>query len=121
MIDLHKNIGREGAMRRLMLAVIACVMLLPTAGCGDWFYRLNMYDQPRYEPLEPSDFFEDGMSSRPLVEGTVARGQLRDNEALYTGKVDGKLVDELPVDLDEDLLVRGQERFNIFCTPCHGQ
>jgi hypothetical protein len=78
-----------------------------------------MHDQPRYEPLEPSTFFADGRSSRPLVEGTVARGSLRLDELLYTGKVDGELSETLPLPVTHELLERGRERYNIYCTPCH--
>lgn len=82
---------------------------------------LDMYDEPRFEPLEASTFFDDGTSARPLVAGTVARGDLREDEAFYTGKIDGKYVTELPLELDHKLLARGQERFNIYCSPCHGR
>jgi hypothetical protein len=78
-----------------------------------------MHDQPRYEPLEPSTFFADGRSSRPLVEGTVARGYLRLDELLYTGKVNGELSETLPFSVTRELLERGQERYNVYCTPCH--
>lgn len=83
----------------------------------------DMYDQPRYEALEKSDFFDDHRASRPVVAGTVARGDLREDEVLYTGKQDGQLVQELPQGLEVKLALvrRGRERFNIFCTPCHGQ
>jgi mono/diheme cytochrome c family protein len=91
--------------------------LAPAAGCRD-----DMADQPRYEPLVASDFFPDGMASRPLVEGTIARGQLPEDRALETGKgADGEFLAELPVPLDDRLLRRGQERFNIFCSVCHGR
>jgi mono/diheme cytochrome c family protein len=80
-----------------------------------------MYDQPRYEPLEASAFFEDGQSSRPLVPGTVARGQLRDDDHFYTGNVDGKLVETFPFEVDRSVLERGRERFDIYCSPCHGR
>ena len=70
----------------------ALLVLVLTAGC-----RQDMHDQPKYEPLEASAFFADGQASRPLVEGTVARGQLREDERLYTGKVDGQPVDDVPV------------------------
>ncbi len=81
-----------------------------------------MYDQPRKEPLEASDFFDDGRASRPLVVGTIARGQLSANETFHTGKADGRLAEDLPenVELNMDLLRRGQQRFNIFCINCHG-
>lgn len=87
------------------------------AGCG----RQDMVDQHRYEPLEASPFFEDGRSVRPPVEGTVARGHLRLDEPFYTGKRDGELVSELPVPVTEALLSRGRERFDIYCSPCHGR
>jgi hypothetical protein len=88
--------------------------LLLLVGC-----RQDMHDQPRYEALEPSDFFADGRSSRPLVEGTIARGHLRADELLYTGKINGELSQVLPFTVTDELLARGQERYNIYCTPCH--
>ena len=83
--------------------------------------RQDMHDQPRYEPLEQSQFFEDQRSARPLVEGTVARGHLNDDPALYTGKVDGVAVTSLPFPITAEVLQRGQQRYNIFCAPCHDQ
>jgi mono/diheme cytochrome c family protein len=79
----------------------------------------KMADQPRYDPLTRSAFFGDERSARPLVEGTVARGQLRTDEHLYSGKDRGKLVDTFPFPVTRQVLERGQERFNIFCSPCH--
>jgi mono/diheme cytochrome c family protein len=81
---------------------------------------LDMYDQPHKEPLEASQFFANGMSARPLVPGTVARGQLREDDAFYIGSVDGKYVEELPIPLTPELLARGRERFDIYCSMCHG-
>jgi hypothetical protein len=78
-----------------------------------------MHVQPRYKSLEPSTFFDDGRSARPLVEGTVARGHLRIDEQLYTGKVNGVDVDTFPFPVTRAVLERGRERFNIFCSPCH--
>lgn len=86
--------------------------------------RQDMHDQPRYRPLAASTFFPDGRSARPAVEGTVARGYLKNNIPLYYGKVarnSPEFVTELPVKLDKALLERGQQRFNIYCSPCHGQ
>ena len=80
----------------------------------------EMANQPRYTPLESSSFFKDGRASRPLVPGTVARGQLRDDEHLYTGKVNGVLVDTFPFPITRADLARGRARFTIYCTPCHG-
>ncbi len=80
----------------------------------------QMADQPRYQPLQRSTFFGDERSARPLPPGTVARGELREG-ALYTGKSNGALVNTLPLPLTLALLERGQERFDIFCSPCHGR
>ncbi len=80
----------------------------------------QMADQPRYQPLQKSTFFGDERSARPLPPGTVARGELREGP-LYTGKANGALVETLPLPLTLALLERGQERFDIFCSPCHGR
>jgi hypothetical protein len=81
--------------------------------------RQQMADQPRYESLSRSTFFGDERSARPLVEGTVARGQRRSDEHFYTGKSRDQLVDTFPFPVTRAVLARGQERFNIFCSPCH--
>src|SRR5688500_14268853 len=80
-----------------------------------------MHDAPRYEPLEQSAFFADGRSSRVLLANTVARGQLREDDHLYTGKVGGQLATEFPMPVTDETMARGQERFNVFCSPCHGR
>jgi hypothetical protein len=79
----------------------------------------KMADQPRYKPLAKSDFFDDARASRPLVEGTVARGYLQADEYFYTGKTNGKPVDRFPFPVTKNTLLRGQDRYNIFCSPCH--
>ena len=78
-----------------------------------------MHDQPKYEPFEDSDFFADGIASRIPVEGTVAWGQLHDDDHFYTGTVDGKLVTTFPFKVDATVIERGQQRYDIFCSPCH--
>ncbi|HEY1910234.1 MAG TPA: cytochrome c [Vicinamibacterales bacterium] len=83
--------------------------------------RQDMHDQPKYIPLRESTFFRDDRSARPLVEGTVARGQLHDDELLYTGKVQGEDSPVFPFAVDARVMARGQERFNIYCAPCHGR
>ena len=88
--------------------------LVVIAGC-----RQDMHNQPKYRGLRASAFFADGSSARPLVEGTVARGTLQEDEAFFTGKIDKIDVKELPFAVDEQVLNRGQERFNIYCSPCH--
>jgi mono/diheme cytochrome c family protein len=80
-----------------------------------------MHDQPKYVPLRQSAFFNDERSARPLVEGTVARGQLREDELMYTGKVKGEDAAVFPMRVDAAVMARGQERFNIYCSPCHGK
>jgi hypothetical protein len=83
--------------------------------------RQDMHDQPKYQPLEASDFFADGRASRPVPTGTVARGQLNADTHLYSGKIGNKFADTLPFAVSPAVLERGQERFNIFCSPCHGR
>ena len=80
-----------------------------------------MHDQPRYKPLAATDFFGDGRSARPAVEGTVARGHLRIDKARYTGKVEGKTSPSFRSRSPRADLLRGQERFNIYCSPCHSR
>jgi mono/diheme cytochrome c family protein len=81
--------------------------------------RQEMYDQAKYKPLGQSRFFPDDRAARPLPDGTVARGWLRSDQKLYQGRQGHDLVAALPMPLTKELLQRGQDRFNIFCTPCH--
>jgi hypothetical protein len=83
--------------------------------------RQDMHDQPRYKPYARSAFFNDELSARPLVPGTVAQGALREDELLYTGKVAGKEADLFPFPVTREVLLRGRQRFDIFCSPCHGR
>lgn len=80
-----------------------------------------MHDAPRYEPLEASTFFTDGRGSRTLVANTVARGTLREDDHLYQGKIDGQLANVFPVPVTAEVMARGRERFDVFCSPCHGR
>jgi mono/diheme cytochrome c family protein len=96
--------------------VLMAICLFVASAC-----RQDMHDQPKYRGLRPSVFFADGASARPRVEGTVARGTLQEDEAFFTGKVSNATVKELPFAIDAQVLDRGQERFNIYCSPCHGQ
>ena len=81
--------------------------------------RLDMHVQPKYLPYEPTDFFGDGRSERQPVAGTVARGHLKLDELLYTGKEDGVPADKFPFPITRADLERGRERYNVYCTPCH--
>jgi hypothetical protein len=101
---------------RNSLSMLMAMMLLGGTGCE---IRKAMYDQPKYRPLQKSEFFADARASRPLVAGTVARDHLNEDAHLYTGKVGDQLVDTFPFPVTREVLVRGQERFNVFCAPCH--
>jgi mono/diheme cytochrome c family protein len=79
-----------------------------------------MANQPRYETFEESAFFADRASARSQVPGTIARGQLRLDDHLYTGQIAGDFVQNFPFPVTGEVLARGQEQYNIFCTPCHG-
>jgi cytochrome c553 len=98
---------------RAVVIVAACVAL---AGC-----RQDMHDAPSYDPLQGTNFFANGAASRPLVPNTVPRGQLRADEHLYTGKINGQVANEFPMPVTKQVLDRGQERFNVYCAPCHGR
>jgi mono/diheme cytochrome c family protein len=92
------------------------LLALASAGC-----RQDMHDAPRYDPLEASSYLPKGSSAQPLVPGTVPRGHLDDNEALIEGKTGGKLIDAPPMTMTRADLDRGQERFDVYCSPCHGR
>jgi hypothetical protein len=97
---------------RLLLGVCAAMLGVFAAGCQ---IRQDMADQPKNRPLSPSPFFDDGRSERPLLENTVARGSIADDELFVP-----KESNAFPLPLTPELLKRGQERYKIFCTPCHG-
>ena len=97
-------------------ALIVVVSVFVLSGC-----RQDMHDQPKYIPLRQSTFFPDSRSARPFVAGTVARGQLREDTLLYTGKVNGADADAFPFPIDATVMARGRERFDIYCSPCHGR
>ncbi len=99
-------------LRKILLLALLPILV----GC-----RLDMHVQPRYNPLAKSDFFADQRSARPLVEGTVARGDLREDSYLYTGKVGNNPGDYMPFRVTKEDLERGRTRFNIYCSPCHSR
>jgi mono/diheme cytochrome c family protein len=95
---------------------VVLAMLVALAAC-----RQRMAVQPKYDPLEPSDFFADGMSARPRVPGTVARGGVDIVGFVATGKINGQDGDGFPFPITMAVMNRGEERFNIFCSECHGR
>ncbi len=120
----QKAEGRSEAAKRRRCAG----KLLPSAFCLLLFAicllpscRQKMAVQPRYDPLEPSDFFPDGMSARPRIAGTVARGEIELDGFLSTGKINGQEADGFPFPITMQVMNRGEERFNIYCSVCHGK
>ena len=94
--------------------ILCMLFILFLFGC-----RQEMADQPRYDPLQESEFYSDQLSARPLPEGVVSRDFMEKQEFLDTGTVGGQPADRLPYPITMDLLRRGQDRYNIYCTPCH--
>ncbi len=140
---MYQN-SRESRVVSRKLAIFGCLLLtafcMLASGCG---VRFDMQDQPRYKAYKKSDFFSDHRGSRDRPEGTVARGLLKENKALHTGKIDNpnlnvqvettltptgntlvtsfpNAIDEFPVPVTKELVDRGQDRFNIYCIVCHG-
>jgi mono/diheme cytochrome c family protein len=114
----HKDTKDPRDAQSLSVLCALCVFVVSVAiltGC-----RQDMHDQPKYKPYRASDFFGDRRSARPLPEGTVARGHLREDTHLYTGRVNGRLADTFPFPVTAAVLDRGRERYGIYCTPCHG-
>lgn len=97
---------------RILLGLSAGLVFSLVSGCQ---IQQDMARQPKNKPLTPTSFFEDGRSERPLVENTVARGSLADDDLFVS-----KDSNAFPLPLTPALLSRGQERYKIFCTPCHG-
>jgi hypothetical protein len=94
----------------------AMAAMLVLAGC-----RQDMHDQPKFFPQRGTEFYADGRSARPQVENTVARGQMHDDAYFYTGMTNGAEGNTYPFPVTLDVLERGQERFNVYCTPCHSR
>lgn len=140
---LNKTKDRTGKVDSVRRPVRFGLFLLPLvlfAGCG---VRFDMQDQPRYKAYKESTFFSDKRASRDIPEGSIPRGQLHDNKAFYTGKIDNpdpnavaatttnangntivssfpNDIDEFPIPVTKELVERGQERYNIYCIVCHG-
>ncbi len=118
------------AQRHIVALLLMIPLMLGTIGC----YRgkpskeppihmnPNMDDQPKYRAQAASNFFEDGRAMRDPIDGTLPRGFLREDVVYYTGKdKNGKPVKKSPVAPTMEVLKRGRERFNIYCSPCHSR
>ena len=118
--NAHVGTASPGCPVKRSSTALSCAVLLLllalTTAC-----RLDMQVMPRQNPLSRSDFYTDQRSARPLVEGTVARGQLHADTYFYTGKIGDNPGDVMPFPVTKEVLARGQERFNIFCAPCHSR
>lgn len=101
---------------KTLFSLVALGVMLSATSC-----RQDMHNQPKYKPLAETDFFGDRRASRPTIEDTVARGQLHLDEARYTGKKNGKDVTEIPIQITQADVERGHDRFEIYCSPCHGR
>jgi mono/diheme cytochrome c family protein len=119
--DNKRDVAKAKRLLYCCLLPAACCLL---AGC----YRQEMARQPKYRwPDMPSDFFADGHANRPIEADTVARGQLRDDAARFTGLTGPgrpgapEYATDFPYSVDESMLSRGRERFNIYCAACHGR
>ncbi len=117
---LAAELGTRDRVSRFAVVVGLAVLLLAT-GC-----RQDMQNEPKLIPQRGSEMFADHRGARPQVVNTVARGQLREDSYFYTGVVQGangyrEEKNELPFPVTLDVLKRGQERFNIYCSPCHSR
>ncbi len=109
---MPRECGKLSGRNYLAIALLAAGL----GGC-----RQDMHNQPKYRPLRASEFFPDGRSARPLPAGVIARGHLNDGDSFHTGTANGGFLTQIPVTVDLNLLTRGQQRFNIYCAPCHGR
>jgi mono/diheme cytochrome c family protein len=100
----------------ISFGLLACAAVMSLAGC-----RLDMQVMPYYRPLSQSNFFADKRAARPIIEGTVARGELDSDSYFQTGKIGATDGDFMPFPVTAEVLARGQQRFNIYCSPCHSE
>lgn len=115
-------------MKNLSASIALGFTLLAISGCRGSLSEdppihpnPNMDAQHRYDAQEPSDFFEDGRAMRPRVEGTIPFGQAKTDDHLHRGKIDGEWATTLPMEATQALVERGQQRYNIYCSPCHDE
>jgi mono/diheme cytochrome c family protein len=108
--------GGATHLLRIVSALSAVVVMALLSSC-----RIDMQVQPKQNPLSRSDFYPDQRSARPLIEGTVARGQLQADQYFYTGKIGSNPGDYMPFPVTKEVLERGRERYDIFCAPCHSR
>ncbi len=108
----------QDPLRVVRLTALLSFLIL-SVGCSTNMTLQAMGHSAYYRPLAPSTFFANGQSARPDIPDTVARGHIQDDTLLYTGKVNGQAATVFPFPVTQEVLVRGQQRFNIYCAPCH--
>jgi len=116
-VRLQADVVRPAKAGRYVSVLIVVIMIALTGSAC----RQDMHDQPKYTPLRSTPFFGDVRSARPLIAGTVAQGQLHEDPFLETGKIGNADATVFPFPVDAAVMARGRERFEIFCTPCHGR
>ncbi len=112
---MKMNLRSFATMKGLVTTGLT-IALVVLAGC-----RQDMHDQPKFKPLAMNTFYPDDRSARPLVVGTVARSDEEADQYYYTGKINGQPGTEFPFPVTREVLERGQERYNIYCSPCHSE
>ncbi len=106
------------SLRKVAGASAALIMSLQLlGGCK----TREMVSQPKHRPLSESSVFPDGRASRPLIKNTVAQGDLRLDDFYYQGKLNGQMANRFPMPVTENLIRRGKERYDIYCSVCHGR
>ena len=109
------------SLRSRHVSLLLSLLVVFLVGCSQNMTFQMMGSQPKYLPLAPGNLFPNGQSAQPPVADTVARGHLQDDTARHTGKDGNADVTTFPYTVTKDVLLRGEERFNIFCAPCHGR
>lgn len=108
----------SGFLRGRAMLVAMCFASMMLAACRP---EQKMANQPSYKPYDASAFFEDGMSARPMIEGTVSRGSIGQDPFLTTGKAGGVALDAFPFEVTPEVMQRGRERYDAYCSMCHGR
>ncbi|MFH1699382.1 MAG: cytochrome c [Candidatus Zixiibacteriota bacterium] len=121
MIGYYKVLSTAYIILMSLIVLMGCARERPS-GNPPIHLNPNMDDQEKVKPQSANSFFEDGASMRNPVAGTIARGDLRDDDEFYLGKNDrGDFIRTSPIDVDMEILKRGRERFDIYCSPCHSR
>lgn len=111
----------EGSGRRPGVGAGAVLLCAAALACMSSACRQDMHNQAKYRPMRETPFFADHRTARPLIAGTIARGKLAEDKLLTTGREGDKFSAIFPFPVTTEVAARGRERFNIYCSPCHGR